>query len=1529
MGHVMSHFNDNRSITGQTMKSSFFLIALALAATGCNKAGDDLNRVQTNLVDKSIFEGEWWYGQTAIDVQSDSESSSGVFSGEMAWADMGIDRGESGSIARIRWVIDEDTLFAYRAYELIEGGNDDGRDENFRGQPVAAWRVSGHVDIRKDYNPATGEETNVTVENASDRRWYERRYMRVDWSKNIISSYQWSTLEVGPWYGYRREPADFFFQENAHGDFPSSYYPTFVRVAEDPDYRFASEWPADMNDTVHYMSFVTQQLLSPGAQCLFDGSPCQTYAITTRHSFMRVPPNHQYASSTETHGEFDHFGLIRNYQRTYVRGGQSRDQLGVSCSVGCTSDAECGIGGTCGGAGTCTAGLVDGHHGCNWGTCDVGAARCVGGLTSDQDETDFLVFYTPRYNLWSDPLTDTACRADRECSAIQAGSECDRASRRCTVPVQDRTTRRVTYHLNPGFPAHLAPDAFEVIGQWNGVFMEGWRAARDMPVPDYSVATVSCQTHDPTDYCYCGGPEDRGGSCPGVYDPFVSPADYASRGVTAPFDCQIVANGWTEPTNPTSVDAYAGAFDQEFVGDECLLVLHPNDCNVNPEAACQELGDIRYQFFNYIDHVSHSFSGVSIPLMDPTSGELIVSNANMAGESLEGMVLLASEYFPVLRDEPGAQERWFTGEDQRGYFARLGQTEHPVALAPGGADGEADERTGRPASPISLNTRLLEHVAERVGHIEQLRGSDGRAQIMSDRMRELAGTDWESRIVGSMGHEGVDLLHMAQDARTLPRGLTAMEGEQLDQLSPFRGGLLGAARARENEVRERGRRFMCDFKDMLFSDANYGYYAEKFRGVDVATTSIRLQQWMLRMVMLHEMGHSLGLMHNFGASLDRNNYHDGYFNLVMEEGLALPRMEDYDDPRFDGDADGFVGGEEVGRYLADLREVRDERARRGMYRTISASTMDYTALSPMNLGRYDRAALAFSYYGLREAYTADPRISSADSLDGLHRTHEVDRTWWRYYRGGDACRVDDDCPGSAAAGQSLSGQGITQRCIRNPRFSRLPAVCGAGEENCVCSPFDEDFKDYVDGVAFRDPDSELAAFPVLYQYCNDSRTNDISWCTLFDHGESFQESVDEWRRMFQQRYPQSYFRRFNYYGARGGASWTGINAAAKVYQHLFFRLFFEPGFDSNTGPLGFNDQFLASVDAMNYFIELANLPNTGSYSYNDALDMYEHIGDSMDMAGSDFSLAPGAGFQMWTQYQDGHQGWFRREVAGTYLDKMLAMYALALRDWGLSFTADERYFINFYDLFDIEMTEFFGGMILNDPHWFAPRITMAGSEPRIENMNWYRGLTLGECRDSRGRTPCEGARDEVYPDPPIGGTSANPLRSWALINALATFPVYYDTRFEQQATLFKLDNGDGRTLPARQPDGTPTCAYAPDIDGDGIGDGVTVRAVHELCTDREEADYVVYVSDRFHTPYVATKVRSRLTYNLEEEQLGFQMLARMVEVQNRINELAAESRPSADERAELAALRNQLVEDETFIELWIDLQRRFGISSIF
>jgi hypothetical protein len=313
-------------------------------------------------------------------------------------------------------------------------------------------------------------------------------------------------------------------------------------------------------------------------------------------------------------------------------------------------------------------------------------------------------------------------------------------------------------------------------------------------------------------------------------------------------------------------------------------------------------------------------------------------------------------------------------------------------------------------------------------------------------------------------------------------------------------------------------RNMDDFEAKLYNSQYWQYWADRFAGRSLSEASLRMQQVYARSVIVHEIGHALGLRHNFGGSLDRNNYHDAYFPIAREH--PLPAYLEYDDADKGGDGDGDITGPEAERWATDLRAARQERLALGAGNVMTSSVMDYDGdLSGFaGMGRYDAAAVMFSYFDTVEAYdTGDPTVypgatsapaASSLSLEGLAHADSHRRELWTYYRGGETCRSESDCP-HAAGRETTAFQPITQRCISNPRAPNTTGDCGDG--GCICSNYHDDFSDYLAARAYRPSTLDPEYAPVDYLYCHDNRVNDLSWCTTFDAGESFQETVDHYR----------------------------------------------------------------------------------------------------------------------------------------------------------------------------------------------------------------------------------------------------------------------------------------------------------------------------------------------------------------------------------------------------------------------------------
>ena len=92
-------------------------------------------------------------------------------------------------------------MIACRAYEEIPGIKGESESceivQGVRREPVAAYPISSHFDIKRNYNAATGEQTNVIAENTNDRPWHERDYIRVDWKNSKLNPMSFSSLAGG------------------------------------------------------------------------------------------------------------------------------------------------------------------------------------------------------------------------------------------------------------------------------------------------------------------------------------------------------------------------------------------------------------------------------------------------------------------------------------------------------------------------------------------------------------------------------------------------------------------------------------------------------------------------------------------------------------------------------------------------------------------------------------------------------------------------------------------------------------------------------------------------------------------------------------------------------------------------------------------------------------------------------------------------------------------------------------------------------------------------------------------------------------------------------------------------------------------------------------------------------------------------------------------------------------------------------------------------------------------------------------
>ena len=345
---------------------------------------------------------------------------------------------------RIRWEIQEKQLLARLSYELIDGTDGKGTSGGARGdeprppagkapgrtttdgQIVAAFDITKQFDVRRDYNAGTGEENNVILENETDRPWNQRDYIRVDWSKNLITTaYDLDAMsELGLYDGIQWSPVAYYISDPESPDAPvwdrdAGYLDVTSRAFASPQIIHDPEWgdyPA---------CWLT------GA---FPKESCNPSDVKLRLSFKRVVDT-DYEALDFDGVRMDMFGFFTN------------DRFGYDRRYGVVDDKW--------------------HRfASRWNIWDKSHAE----LSCATAET------TP---VASDPHRDLDKNGtEDECELVGRGSRCDEFRHACTLPLRDRKVRTIPWYVNRDYPTDLFDGAKKVVDAWSDAVRVGVLSGR-------------------------------------------------------------------------------------------------------------------------------------------------------------------------------------------------------------------------------------------------------------------------------------------------------------------------------------------------------------------------------------------------------------------------------------------------------------------------------------------------------------------------------------------------------------------------------------------------------------------------------------------------------------------------------------------------------------------------------------------------------------------------------------------------------------------------------------------------------------------------------------------------------------------------------------------------------------------------------------------------------------------------------------------------------------------------------------------
>ncbi|MCB9545188.1 MAG: hypothetical protein H6706_04760 [Myxococcales bacterium] len=771
----------------------------------------------------------------------------------------------------------------------------------------------------------------------------------------------------------------------------------------------------------------------------------------------------------------------------------------------------------------------------------------------------------------------------------------------------------------------------------------------------------------------------------------------------------------------------------------CAFELREND-------GTKFMGDLRYNFISFIEEAgSGQPCGVGGPANDPETGELINATAYVYGNGcfdyIENTVMDMVDILCAQKARDGVSPlpNACRGIDENQFLRGLNILEIM----------QAQGYKQPPRTPI----RGLTGGA----------GTDGAARRLDDmriRMEEIdhhAGSLHTRRLVAEQA--GLDRVLIPDElAREVSGGLARnaaeLTDEQVKLANPF--GPPGSATKSITDRIDHLAARAVEPADYLFNDGGLWQFAQTHMQLDRAAFKQVIREQAFRATTLHELGHNMGLRHNFIASFDRANFFPEYYEIKKQVAEELGP-----EPEFVPFQENDETPEEFSERYAAWDTRRQARLARetelGIRNYRYSSIMDYSGLlyNDWNgLGSYDKAAMRFLHAGL---------VDQSECEGGIDRCATAQRTHVKWYQGGELCEANGDCP--------HAGDG--QTCRRDERITGNLGVS-------ICSNWDDDQR-------------AKGKFNPRQAFCTDDRVADQPFCNRFDEGESSEEIVRNMIETYERLFVFNNFRRY-----RKAFSVSGyLNRIYGRYfvvigdqmQALLYKYFYEPGFRTNTGPGGFYDMFRATVLGFDFLGNVMAQPESGSFRWNEDTEMFEQLSDDLveNPNRETINIPLGLGKPLYSSYEDGYFGEVQRlAYVGTFYDKIAALRVLTSRDFGQSnLPNDERFYLSFHDFFPNAFKDLLGAFISGQVS--APAQVYDPETRTIQARTFWDGSFFGsdDTFDPRALNP-EGQR--------VAPGASTQLFIYSLLYSAIYTPYYLDLSYTNAIRVFELGGQTGFSI---------------------------------------------------------------------------------------------------------------------------------------
>ncbi|MGZ3418498.1 MAG: zinc-dependent metalloprotease [Polyangiales bacterium] len=405
------------------LKNLLLASSLALVSTGgaCASQREPISRLQPDYVKKLDLMGDdaahprEWYMRTTV--VGTARSNQFAFPGMQ------------DELRRVRWDVQEHFLVARHSYELVAGSDGKGADPTKNdGTIVAIFPIDSHFDVRRDYNTTTGEELNVVVENTTDRPWFEREYMHVDWSRNLVTvDPDFLDFWLGEVFGeIKWENVAYYETDPASENRPTyawdkGYFDLTQKWLAKTDDQYIPGWP-----TCEIVNWFTGS----------DALDCNDQEVTLRSSFMKVE-DHDYEVAETNSETWSLFGTF------------NRDRFGFSRQYE----------------------ILDKH----W-------HRLMGRQNLwKKSHDDRACMQNGQAKL----------DADGFCGSTK-GSICDAWAGKCTLPLATREVRTIPYFVSRNMPTDLWDENARLISEWNDALVQAVAYGREVECRRFGGDKAGC-----------------------------------------------------------------------------------------------------------------------------------------------------------------------------------------------------------------------------------------------------------------------------------------------------------------------------------------------------------------------------------------------------------------------------------------------------------------------------------------------------------------------------------------------------------------------------------------------------------------------------------------------------------------------------------------------------------------------------------------------------------------------------------------------------------------------------------------------------------------------------------------------------------------------------------------------------------------------------------------------------------------------------------------------------------------------------